>query len=114
MYMAILSQGQGCDYTIECGTKVIELKAKNKADALIELNRMMTGPEGDGYDVEYTIEGGDGDLDTVTLLEVSHREKVDLSVWKRQIKDARKKVKESQQEKEERATYERLQKKYGK
>lgn len=46
MLQAILYQDGGCDYTIGCGVKVIELKAETVQEAREELDEWFGGDEG--------------------------------------------------------------------
>ena len=66
MFIVVLTQGGGCDHTIECGTKVLYLHdAKTMEEAIDELSNDYAGFEGDI--IEYF---GEGEIDTCDICEV--------------------------------------------
>lgn len=68
-FIAHLKQyGEGCDYTIACGEKLVVLEATNKDEALIELNQLIW--EEYGYDERR--------LKTATFYQVASETQVDL------------------------------------
>lgn len=43
LYLLEIHQGGGCDYTIECGTRVLGFYADNFAEAMIKAKEMLMG-----------------------------------------------------------------------
>ena len=82
-YIALIEQqNPGCDYTIGCGKKWIELKADDKESAFAELKAIIIGKRDDGYTVGYDgLYWGDSALSEVTLLEVSNTIPIAISYW---------------------------------
>lgn len=70
-FIAELHQGGGCDYTIECGTKVIGLKATlDMQQARQEVEQLLRGDEDDPSPYP--------DLDSIMIYEVGETVKVDV------------------------------------
>lgn len=82
-YVAKLHQPHGCDYTIECGTKIVELKSSTVEEALHEVRKIVIGVDED--DPEYNIYGlgcrGEYQLDSVRLYEVTQSIDIPIAVW---------------------------------
>ena len=64
----IKQQGEGCDYTIACGYKLINLKAASYVAALQELTNIIK----ENYSED------DYRLSSVTLIEVANKWKIDV------------------------------------
>lgn len=106
MFIAIMHQEGGCDYTIGCGTKVVELKAKNKEQATNELIHMFFHEDGDMH-------GHEEDVGEVNVFEVKEKLHFDLSGLVRDQKEKEKEKEKKRQEEHEKAELRRLKAKYG-
>lgn len=105
-YIAVLTQGGGCDYTIGCGVKVKALRATSLEAARDEVVSLIENDYGTG--IEQRIEG-------VTLYETTAKSPIDIQAVYAQIaaKQKAEEEEEEEEEKEERAEFARLSKKYG-
>ena len=101
-FIAVLHQSGGCDYTIECGTKVVTLSATDMNGAKQELSEMI--------EEEYT---GDSKLSTATIYEISDNLSVDLRSIYSDIKRKNDDARTSKANDFEKNEYERLHKKFG-
>jgi hypothetical protein len=102
-FIAVLTQaGEGCDYTIGCGIKVIDLESENFNDAMEELTSLIQE--------EYT---GDISLSSAILYKVESKENMNLSEIYSKKEEAQNLRKDSELESKEREEYERLSKKFG-
>jgi hypothetical protein len=101
-FMVILVQeGEGCDYTIGCGVRVVPLRAATVEDARVEAERMI---HRDGYlDREGSVEKA--------VLVTAH-EYLPVVTWKANKLLVEKSRVESQERQRELAELERLKKKY--
>ncbi len=73
-FVAYIKQaGDGCDYTIACGYKLVHLKSDNYDDAMLEIRKLLGE---DGQEDAYT---GDIALESVRLIEVANSWKVDVA-----------------------------------
>jgi hypothetical protein len=61
----VKQSGQGCDYTIACGQKLINLKATTVEDAVEEAKKTLV----DDYGFEV---GGDRDPEKILIVEIVH------------------------------------------
>jgi hypothetical protein len=100
-FIAVLHQSGGCDYTIECGTKVIELDSGNIDSATDEINSIIED--------EYT---GEMSLSEVTLYEIKGKHDINLKDIYNNIKSKRKSASDLGNDKKERSEFERLSKKF--
>ena len=119
-YIALIEQqNPGCDYTIGCGKKWIELQATDKESAFSELKSIIIGKRDDGYTSGYNGRyWGDATLSEVTLLEVSNIIPIAISYW---YKDAQQLISDEKKQRDaqlveiqERLEYVRLKDKYAK
>lgn len=103
-YLLILKQeGQGCDDNIDCGTKVVPVKGIYFSDA-IECARMEIR---DNYLDDET------GLCSATLVEVLQARRIDLDAIRKEASAEQEADLAADQERAERAEFERLKKKYG-
>ena len=101
-FIAVIHQGGGCDYTIECGTAVIELESGDRESAEIELSNII--------EEEYT---GERKLERASIYEITEKFDVDLNNVYRNISDNKKSIKDLEIEDRDKAEYDRLLKKFG-
>jgi len=101
-FIAVLHQGGGCDYTIECGTKVINLYSNNVDDANIELSSII--------EEEYN---GEFALSKVTLYEIKGEHRINLDEIYSGVKNKKEIETNLENDNKEKSEYERLQKKFG-
>lgn len=101
-FIVALHQDNGCDYTIECGTKVSSLTSTNINDANEEVAKLI--------EEEYT---GERSLSRATIFEVVNQQSVDLETIYSNISNKKKLAKEREIEDKERSDWERLNKKFG-
>lgn len=104
IYKAYLEQGgEGCDYTIACGKKVVNLNATNLEDATKEIG-------------DYIIEwyGHDSEIECIELYEINNVVNINVDdIYSEQNKlDLEQREKE--EEEKERSEFERLSKKFNK
>lgn len=100
-YKAYLFQEGGCDYTIGCGCKVVDIKATTMEEAKKEILEII-----DYYSID--------NLDSVEIYEISEVFEVDLDEIKNNIEKEEDNIKFMQKELEELKEFERLKNKYGK
>jgi hypothetical protein len=111
MFYAHLKQtGEGCDYTIGCGHKLVLLKAKTLMEAEREI--MAYDGDGEGYGGPYYLTG-EGKLESVTILEVTKVHKVPLNVYRDNLQRHEEAKAAAKKEAAELVEFERLQKKFG-
>lgn len=102
MFIALLDQGGGCDYTIGCDKNWVELKSESLEAAHKEL-------------ADYIVENHmreEARLEIVTLLQAEEYD-FDISAVYAEADDAKASRKAEKKAAEERAELERLKKKYG-
>lgn len=102
-YLLVMEQkGEGCDYTIGCGTRAREIEAVDREDALRQARAIVT---------ELAPAGGDVELERALLAEGP----LELPVegWRRLAEAEQRARAAAEREAHERATYERLARKYG-
>ena len=107
MFTAYLEQsGEGCDYTIACGKKLVLLQSSSRGDAIDELKSLLFG-EGRFY-------GSDTDFEKITLYKVESSEVLPYQEWKREECEKEKAAALQFKAQLELAEYERLKAKFGK
>ena len=111
-YIAELNQNGGCDYTIECGTKIIGLDAKDKDAAIKEIESLL-GLGGDDDDYDFGCYKNSG-LTSITLYEVNNSTQIDVDAIYKKIEDAAKIVREEEAKKKRFKEFERLSKEFKK
>ena len=110
MFIAHVKEcGEGCDYTIGCGHRLITLQATTKEEAIIELKNSIMGEDDDDEYGLYCY-----DLEKITLYEVKEVTSMPIAEWYIDKKNAEEEELANQKEQEELKELERLQKKYGK
>lgn len=102
MYKAYIVQPHGCDYTIACGYKLIDLEATEHDAAVAELRRLIT--------TEYQ---GDIQLSNATLLHVTETQSMPVSLWYQDHEKGRQFQEKLKQEQADRELYERLHQRFG-
>ena len=102
MFVALLEQPGGCDYTIGCGLQLIELESQTRAAAVQELRDLVLE--------EYT---GDDALRLVTLYEVSDKLDMPVRSWYKEQAEERQLAQMRVADSAERELYERLKQKFG-
>lgn len=117
-YVIVKQDGEGCDYTIACGTKVLLLDVQSEEEALNEIRRMFNVDgiidSKDGYgDAAFDIRmDSEQAIKSVTLLYTVSQTKIDLDQFRREIAAAETMRRLSKTEAHERAEFERLSKKF--
>lgn len=107
MFMAVMKQhGEGCDYTIGCGMKYVELKAWNEGEALQELKHLVIGDDKD-YEGGYT---GDSKLEEAFIVKVAAQ--VNLEAWYHEYAAHWSGEADREKEKQEKEELARLKEKY--
>lgn len=102
-YIAILTQGGGCDYTIGCGVKVKTLRASSMEEAQVEVERLVEDYGG----------GSECRVDGATLYTVTRSCACDTQAIYEKVRAKQKAEEDADLEDEERAEFDRLSKKYG-
>lgn len=102
MFLAYLMQSQGCDYTIGCGSLVIELEsykfdeAKNELIGIIKTNFSSDARR----------------LNKAELLEVKNSMELDVDDIYKELEKEKEEFQKSEKEKSEKLEYERLKNKF--
>lgn len=110
-FIAVINDGtEGCDYTIGCGTKVIDIEAKDKDAAFAKLLE-------DSHFSE--IASGDSEPDSiedysVRLIEIAEDDKKIFSKWRSSMTSKAARIKKENDEKADLEQFEKLKKKLGK
>lgn len=119
-YIALISAPESCDYNIACGKEWVELKARNRAQAVDELYLVLVGNRDDGYGCGYESKywEHEDDLEEVVLLEVSEQTPIPFKSWFTAAtliieKEDADKAQDAPEDDAERKEYERLKEKYG-
>ena len=99
----LIQDGEGCDYTIACGKKVIDIDATDLDSAYDKLFEII--------EEEYT---GDNQLKSVELYEINEIYKIDINNYNSFIRKKILDKKEKEKNDFELLELERLMKKYGK
>jgi hypothetical protein len=103
-FVAYLKQiGDGCDYTIGCGQKLIGLDAQTWAEARAEMRKLLA----DNYSHD------ESRLETVTIYEVKTAERVPVDDWYAEIEDEEDQAQEARDKENRRREYERLKREFG-
>lgn len=110
--------GEGCDYSIGCGMKLVELKAVTLEEARIEARVVVQGiPSGDssyGYEESMLVDYDHEYHCRLAYARIVHVEE-DLPIlqWHAEIKEAIAGIKRNDQQAKDRAEYDRLKKQFG-
>lgn len=108
-YAHVKQAGEGCDYTIGCGHKVVRLEAKTLMEAEREI---MANDEEGGYGSAHYLTG-DARLESVIILEVTKVYNVPLNAYRDNLQRHEEAKAAAKKDAEDFATFERLQKKFG-
>lgn len=102
-YIAVLHQaGEGCDYTIACGTRVEHLDATSWDEALAEAEALLS---------EYD---GERSLDDITVYATTQRQAIDVRAGYKKVDERKAAAESARQEAVEREILAKLSVKYGK
>ncbi len=101
-FIAVIHQDGGCDYTIECGTKVLDLESNDIDNAINELSSII--------EEEYT---GERELSEIKLYEIASEHPVNLDEIYNNIKNKKQSSTDRENDDKEKAEFERLSKKFG-
>ena len=111
-YAHVEEMGEGCDYTIGCGHRLVKLKATTREEAEREV--MQDDSEGEGrYFGSHWYLFGERTLRAVTLLDVRETYGVDLEKHRAAYRDASALGERAAKEAAERAEFARLKAKFG-
>ena len=115
-WMALLEGENGCDYSIGCGMRWVELKATGGyAEAQKELRDLVIGnPSGEyncGFDGEFA--NRERRLTRATLINFTTLVSVPLERWYAEMEDGKRRREKDEQDASEREEYERLKAKFG-
>lgn len=100
-------QGEGCDYTIGCGVRLVELGGSTRDEAIDELRRMIFD-DGSGY-------GPDADyrLKSIAFYEVADADHIPIDRWYADYEAEQRRLALEHASAQERKLYEQLRRKYG-
>ena len=113
MFIALLKQsGEGCDYSIACGRKWVELEATTLPQALDEVHALIFGTAEEDYE-DGSYNSYEFSLSEATILEVSNLHVVPVKVWYDEQADYKEQMKAFAKLEDERQEYMRLSKKFG-
>jgi hypothetical protein len=115
-YALVMRQvGEGCDYTIGCGTAMEMLKATTREDALVEARLLVQGtPDPDhpaGFADSRLHDHDDHQLKTATLVQIE--EELPLAAWQTEVMETWRRREADAKQAKEKAEYERLRAKFG-
>lgn len=99
-FIVVLHQSGGCDYTIECGTKIIDLESTDIDSTHSEISEIIE---------DYT---GELSLESVKLYEIKGEHDIDIDAIYDTIENKVNSRKEADIDRKEREEYGRLSKKY--
>lgn len=103
-FVAYLKQiGEGCDYTIGCGQKLIPLNAQSWDEARAEMRRLMA--ENYSHD--------ESRLEAVTIYEVKTALRIPVDYWYSEIEDEEAQEQAARDKEQRRSEYERLKREFG-
>lgn len=101
-YIAVLQQfGEGCDYTIACGTQMVPLKAATPDEAIAECKELLK---------EYRDERS---LSSMYIFETTRSLKVPVDELYKEMDDAAVAAAAAKEEAQARAQFEKLQARFG-
>jgi hypothetical protein len=104
MFIAVLKQcGEGCDYTIGCGVKVVELDVRTLDEAKAEARRALK----EDYSQDY-----EQCLEHFTIFEVSSRFEVPVNAWYADIRNEKVNEEAARGKEKRRQEYERLKREF--
>ena len=122
MYLLILVQkGRGCDYTIGCGRRFVELKALSDEEAILECRKILIGEPDDNLTCGYSNNGehplafGEGnkcDIKDAVLYKFSDKTVLPINPWFEEAKSTLNKIKQLAHLNKEKAEHERLKSKF--
>jgi hypothetical protein len=101
-FVAILKSNEGCDHSISCGVKAIQLDASDVKHAGVILKQI----------VKTDFNAAETKLSSLSFFEVKERYSVDLNKWYAEIEQEEAKSRENAEKERELAEFERLKKKY--
>ena len=105
MFFAHIKQsGEGCDYTIACGEKVVKLRANSMANAQEEVRSMLAH--------DYTARG-DRHLESAIIYEVSDTFPVPVDAWYAELEAAARQREAERQTTERHQLFESLKREFG-
>ena len=107
-FIAELQQGGGCDYTIECGTKVISLDATDRAGAIQEIEDLLRGDPDEGRPYS-----GDRRLDVIVIYAVDDTITIHPNAIYEKIEKEDEAKRETEDKKKRKKEFERLKKEFG-
>ena len=103
MFIAVLKQrGEGCDYTIECGVKVVQLKSQTWEAAIEEAHWEIAWEYRDEYHA----------LESLEVFEVAQRYEAPIDEWYAGFDDAEAAQEAEDAKEQRRLQYERLKREF--
>ena len=86
-YLWMKQEGEGCDYTIGCGQKLIPLKASSSAEAVVEASLLIADYDYEELESALILQGGDIDMMPV-VRELVFKKQEEASKLRRERKEA--------------------------
>lgn len=110
----MIQAGEGCDYTIGCGYRVVEVEADSEKDARVKLSKALYLDSyidrDSGEDPSYYIDG-EGALESVKIYKVA--KEIDLMPLLEKAQERFNKAEEDEEKNKRREEYEKLRKEFG-
>ncbi len=106
--------GDGCDYTIGCGYRLIEFDAPTTDDAIIQIKEKITGyRDGKALDDSGYTEYNERKLESAVLFEIAQSVDLPLIDWYDELNKMLTRGSIAYIEEQDRKEYERLKQKFG-
>lgn len=105
-------QGDGCDYTIGCGQRLIELNGETYADAWNDFYKRFLD-DYDPYFGNFWEEGNENYMKSVVIYGISEIIPFDFESYGHSMANKKKIERDTKQERLDREEYERLKRKFG-
>lgn len=107
-----MQEGEGCDYTIGCGTRVVAIEAVSLEAAALHVSRLdENAPAGSLGDLG-AHEGGEREMRSVLIVPADNVLPLDLTAVYGQERARKKREEEEAKDAIDRENYERLKRKY--
>lgn len=121
-YAVILYQQGGCDYTIECGTKIHYLGADTREEAEKEAKRLVFKPlrtgtaldeNSDDYEEEDLGRYTEANISSMQLIEITYSKPLPLAEWRVEYSKAKTTAHEEAEKAKRLAQFNKLKKEFG-
>jgi hypothetical protein len=114
-FIVVYNQGEGCDYTIDCGVSTIEFEASSlkAAQKRVEEAYLSDGADGDPDEL-LSHNSSEGNFESIWLVEVKKSVQVSVENLDAELAQRKLNLENAFREEKEREEFERLSKKFNK